>query len=190
MKKIIMLVFLLLFSIQAQAGLTLVSQPRDTILRVGESTTFTMGATSNRSLRYYWYKNGTMLSNKTKSITIKAGAEGETTYTCLVTDGKDKARCQPFTLFVVKGGVIQFSWNKPTTRADGTTLKPEEIQKYRLYKLDPVTKQMVFLTDIGGFQETQAVYNFPPGSYTFKMSTVDTNNLEGAMSDSIIQEVK
>jgi len=96
------LVLSLFTSLTAEA-LTLVSQPANSSVYEGKSITFTVNATSNRSIRYYWYKNGSMIGVKTKSLTISNATDASAaTYTCLVTDGKTSARCKAFSLVVNK----------------------------------------------------------------------------------------
>lgn len=94
--------FLSLFtSLTAEAALSLLSQPANSSVYEGKSISFKVSATSNRTIRYYWYKNDTMLSNKTNTLTISsANATSAGTYSCLVNDGRTKIRCTPFTLTV------------------------------------------------------------------------------------------
>ncbi|HVL00055.1 MAG TPA: immunoglobulin domain-containing protein [Dongiaceae bacterium] len=90
----------LVTSLNAEA-LTKVSQPSNTTSYEDQSVSFTVNATSNRSMRYYWYKNGTMLSIKTKTFSIPTVTMSHAaTYSCMVTDGSTKFNCDPFTLTV------------------------------------------------------------------------------------------
>lgn len=94
--------FLSLFtSLTAEAALSLLSQPANSTVYEGKSISFTVSATSNRTIRYSWYKNGVQLSNKTKTLSISnAILDNAGTYSCVVNDGRTKISCKPFTLTV------------------------------------------------------------------------------------------
>ena len=95
------LVLSLFTSLSAEAALSLLSQPANSSVYEGKSISFKVSATSNRTIRYYWYKNGAMLSNRTNTLTISsATAASAGTYSCLVNDGRTKFNCTPFTLTV------------------------------------------------------------------------------------------
>ncbi|HVK98169.1 MAG TPA: immunoglobulin domain-containing protein, partial [Dongiaceae bacterium] len=100
---IVVTVLSLVVSLTAEAALTKVSQPSNITKYEGQRVSLTVKATSNRSIRYYWYKNGQMLSIKTPTISFaKAVLSNAATYSCLVTDGVKSFRCKPFTLTVKK----------------------------------------------------------------------------------------
>jgi hypothetical protein len=188
--KILLLLICLIFSSTSFSAVKIVSQPTNTILRVGEVGTLSIVASSNRSIRYYWYRNGTMLSTKTKTLSVSKPITGEDVYSCMVTDGVSKANCVPFTVTVVTNGAIMFSWNKPTTREDGTLLKDGEIVRYKLYLGSLVDGSLTLVTEFAGSATEAVVYGFDPGTYYFSMTAMDSLLLESKKSERISVVVK
>jgi hypothetical protein len=189
----------------AQAGVTMVSQPQSMTVQEGASVTFAVEATSNRSLRYYWYKDGVMMGNKTKTMTFSSVTEAhEATYTCLVSDGTDKpGRCTPFTLTVAPAGspptepvpcpcicppedrtsILKLAWTPPTTRADGTGLLAADIAGYQLFSMASVDPAAPYakIADIPA-QAFWDVEGLTPGEYHYRLKTVDKTGLISSFS--------
>ena len=101
----------LLASFNTQAALTVLSQPASKTITVGSSASFTVKATSNRTIRYAWFKNGIQLNDKnTNTLTIsKATLSNAGTFYCKVTDGVTTIRCKSFTLTVTKSGALSIT---------------------------------------------------------------------------------
>lgn len=73
---------------------------------------------------------------------------------------------------------VVLSWQRPTSREDGSTLEPEELAGYRVY------------VDKGGdhFQEVETdreslVVGVPAGSWSFAVTAIDTDGRESALSN-------
>lgn len=178
----------------AQAGLTLISSPSDTVVFTGASITFTIKASSNRSIRYYWYKNGVMMGNKTKTLAIsKANESHEATYTCLINDGRTKLNCPAFKLVVSDPAppvnILRLSWTPPTTYVDGRPLPMTEIAGYRVYEMP--AQDALLGRKLAEVREAKAdIVDLPPGSHIFRVSTVATNGLESSLSDIFVWVAK
>lgn len=71
--------------------------------------------------------------------------------------------------------VIQLSWDIPTSREDGTSLKLEEIKEFRIYESD------VLIASVPS-SDTSLLWPSSKGTHYFTISTVDAEGLEGAMS--------
>ncbi|MFZ5603430.1 MAG: immunoglobulin domain-containing protein [Pseudomonadota bacterium] len=93
------------------AALTVVSQPSSKTITEGSSISFTVKATSSRTIRYAWFKNGIQLNDKnSRTLTIsKATPSNAGTFYCKVTDGVTTIRCKSFTLSVNKSGALSIT---------------------------------------------------------------------------------
>lgn len=155
-----------------QAAVMITAQPSDTVLHAGQPVVLTVVATSNRTMRYYWYKDGAMYGTKTKAISI--GAPGN--YSCMVSDGKSKDHCKPFVVTLSAHGRIRLEWDAPTTRLDGTALAVNQIAGYQIY-MDGVmagyTSALLF--------ELQAA----SGKHRFELRTIDTQGLPSPFSPAL-----
>lgn len=81
--------------------LSLTAQPSSTSVYEGGSTTFSMTATSSKTITYTWYKNGVVTGSNSKSLSISNAALASAgTYSCKVTDGTTTINCNSFTLTV------------------------------------------------------------------------------------------
>lgn len=156
----------------ASAAVTIVSQPTSVEVEAGSTVTFTVVAKSNRSIRYYWYKNGTMISVKTSTLTVTASESTAAAYTCLVSDGKSKANCTPFTLALkTKPGTVEVKWDRPTRREDGTLLGAHEIGRYELLELTPTGPKTI--ASIAPDSQIYILQNVAPGTHRYFMLTYD-----------------
>lgn len=82
-------------------ALALNSQPSSISLYEGGSTTFSLGATSSKTLTYTWYKDGVVTGSNSSSLTISnATTTSAGTYSCQVSDGTTTISCTPFSLTV------------------------------------------------------------------------------------------
>lgn len=181
----------------AQAAVVIQSQPQSIVAAEGNTAIFTVRATSNRTLRYYWYKNGVMLSNKTSSLTITVSASSAATYSCLVTDGDTKARCADFTVSIgsadpappiatscsCSSGSAFLTWTAPTQRADGTALAVNQIAGYELYHSAISAATLAKKGErISGTAISYTVTGLLPGTHYFALRTIDSNGLLSALS--------
>ncbi len=97
----------LLTSIDAEAArpkrtaLKVSSQPSSTTIYEGQSTTFSINATSGRTITYTWYKNGSIIGSNSKSLSVSnATLSSGGTYSCKVTDGASTYNCTKFALTI------------------------------------------------------------------------------------------
>lgn len=83
------------------AALSVKSQPVSTTLYEGQSTTFSISATSGRTITYTWYKDGVTIGSNSKSLSISNAVTANAgNYSCRVTDGVSTYNCTPFSLTV------------------------------------------------------------------------------------------
>lgn len=191
----------------AQAGVVIQSQPQSVVAAEGQTVIFTVRATSNRTLRYYWYRNGTMLSNRTDTLTIAVSAATVGTYYCVVNDSAGiKARCNEFTLSIGTiepappvttacscscPGSAKLTWTAPASRADGSPMDPGSISGYQLFAMGgpaidaPATK-IATLTAVSSY----TIPDLTPGTHYFRLRTLDKSGLISRLSDVVVVAVK
>lgn len=106
-----LLVFLLASFNTHAAGLTVLSQPTSKTVTEGSPVSFTLKATSSRSIRYAWFKNGIQISDRnTNTLSIsKTTLSSAGTFYCKATDGVTTIRCKSFTLTVTKAGALSIT---------------------------------------------------------------------------------
>lgn len=181
-----------------QAAVVIQSQPQSVVAAEGNTAVFTVRATSNRTLRYYWYRNGVMLSTKTTALAITVSAATVGTYHCLVSDGDTKARCAEFTVAIgtaepvppvasacncACSGAAKLSWDKPTIRADNALLPPDQIAGYDLYHSATSATTLVKKGErISGAAISYTVTGLLPGTHYFALRTIDTAGLASRRS--------
>lgn len=154
---------------RVEAAVTILSQPASVEKNLGDQVTFSVLAKSNRSIRYYWYKDGVMLGNKTPTLTISSITEKHAgKYLCVVNDGKSKTRCSEFTLTIGQQKTYVVTWDRPISRVDGTALAVNQIAGYRVL-LDGVV--------LGFTAATIYEIEPPPGQPAVTLITVDTTGL-------------
>lgn len=201
------LVCLFLACQRLEAAVMLIAQPESRVAAPGSKVEFSIVATSNRALRYYWYKNGVMLSAKDAKLVIASvNASHAGTYSCLVSDGTDiKGRCAEFTLTVqdiappVPPGPTAtckcecplptarnatLSWNHPGYRADGSVLPSNQISGYQIYAMGgPEASAASTKLDDLQLVTSYISGNLQPGTHYFRVKTVDSKGLLSAFSD-------
>jgi hypothetical protein len=155
-----------------QAAVMITAQPSDTVIPAGQPVVLAVVATSNRTMRYYWYKDGAMYGTKTKTISI--GAPGN--YSCMVSDGKSKDHCKPFIVTMSDSSRIKLEWDAPTTRMDGTALLPGQIAGYEVFMDGARVDYTMALTS-----EVKAA----PGKHRFELRTIDTQGLSSPFSPAL-----
>lgn len=182
----------------AHAAVVIQSQPQSVVAAEGNTAVFTVRATSNRTLRYYWYRDGVMLSTKTSALAITVSAATVGTYHCLVSDGDTKARCAEFTVAIgaaepvppvasacscACSGAAKLTWDKPTTRANNTLLPQDQIAGYDLYHSATSATALVKKGErISGAAISYTVTGLAPGTHNFALTTIDTSGLASAQS--------
>lgn len=81
--------------------LIVTAQPASTTIYEGQSTTFSISATSSKSITYYWYKDGVRVGSNSSSLSINnATVASAGSYSCKVTDGTKNFACNSFSLGV------------------------------------------------------------------------------------------
>lgn len=101
-----MFLLALLTSVNAEAArrpaaLSVKSQPVNTTIYEGQSTTFSISATSGRTITYTWYKDGVTIGTNSRSLSISNAVTANAgSYSCRVTDGATTYNCTPFSLAV------------------------------------------------------------------------------------------
>ena len=79
---------------------------------------------------------------------------------------------------------IQFTWDIPTEREDGSSLLPVEIGGYHLYE------EGLLVLEIEGGETTSAFYDYGTyGNACFTISTVDSWGQEGAQSAPVCLQI-
>jgi hypothetical protein len=86
--------------------------------------------------------------------------------------------------------VSTLSWEAPTTRVDGTPLDPADIAEYRVYYTINGEPQGVDPIVVSGTSESETVTleltpRVEPYVISFAITTVDTNGLESAQSETV-----
>lgn len=96
-------------SVEAHAApLAVSSQPTNVTLYEGQSSTFSINATSSNAITYQWYKNGVLVGGNSSSLAISnATTSSEGTYSCRVSDGAVTYNCTSFTLTINR--IVRFS---------------------------------------------------------------------------------
>lgn len=91
----------LAFSVNANAAITVTNPPTSTTISAGQSTTFRLNATSDRTIRnYWWYKSGVVVGTASSYTINNATTSNAGTYSCKVYDGRSIYYCKSFTLTV------------------------------------------------------------------------------------------
>ena len=80
-------------------------------------------------------------------------------------------------------GSVTLQWSAPSTRLDGSTVSLSEISGYRLYYGNSATNTPNHI-DLGA-TSTQYQINLPSGTYYFRISALDSNGYEGALSGAL-----
>lgn len=82
------------------SDLTLNSQPVNTTLYEGNSTTFTMNVSSSRPVTYTWLKNGSVIGSGSTLTVSNATLSSAGSYSCRATDTIATLNCSSFTLTI------------------------------------------------------------------------------------------
>lgn len=98
-----------------------------------------------------------------------------------------------FTMFVAQMAYaaeqdIQWTWDHSIEREDGSALLPEERSLYNLYKI--IDGEATFVASVPGTETTAMTTETSGGEHCYQISTVDTDSLEGNLSDPACVTVK
>jgi len=88
-----------------------------------------------------------------------------------------------FVAMSAKAANIVLTYDTPTEREDGSALPIEQIDGYKLYRSHNGAAPEI--TNIPADQNSYIFSDVETGVYTFEISTVDSDLIEGAKSESI-----
>ncbi|WP_417516050.1 fibronectin type III domain-containing protein [Marinobacter sp.] len=81
------------------------------------------------------------------------------------------------------------SWSAPTTREDGSALKPDQIAGFRIYyRLRHETRFNVIPVN-SPERTSQPLTQLPPGAYEFAITTIDAQGLESRRSSAVMVDL-
>ncbi|MEN8178194.1 MAG: hypothetical protein ABFS39_06180 [Pseudomonadota bacterium] len=84
---------------------------------------------------------------------------------------------------------IDLSWTAPTTRTDGSSLAPSELEGYRIY-YGTSPDDLVLQEEILGISATEISIAVPSsGIYYFAVTAYDSDGLESSFSEVVSKEV-
>ena len=89
---------------------------------------------------------------------------------------------------VERENITTISWTIPTERVDNTNLPLSELKEYRIYWGKDNTFNNI--TVVNNPSNTEYIIkDLPSGTYYFKMTAVDKNNLESAYSTTVSKTI-
>jgi len=169
----------------------LLQQPQDVSVNENESVTLFVSASSEDLLTYQWLKNGIPLSNvNTAYLTISnANLEDQASYEVIVSNDSSMLRSNAAYISVITAPIetpvaVTLTWEMPDLRVDGSPLLPSEIQGY----------EIIYGASLAGLDQSLSVtnaetlmttINLLPGSYYFKIATVEATDIQGDFSQPI-----
>lgn len=164
------------------------TQPTNQAVSEGVNVQLSVVASGTGPLSYQWYFNGQSLSGAsaaTLSLNNIAVDKSGSYYVVVSNAGSSvtsNTANVSVTPAIVTNGRAQISWNRPTTRADGSTLSAGEIAGYKLYYSETSNGSLSPLVDLSSTELSVVVDELAAGTHYFAMSTEDTNGLESSLS--------
>lgn len=158
-------------------------------VNLGDSLVLAVTAKGSGSLRYQWHRNGQILAGETynelRLTNIQSLDLGS--YHCQVSNSVASVNSGQIVVSGSQTHRVRVSWVKPTQREDGSPLSDSEIASYRVYM--QVSNGGFSLVDVAKGANTTSllVSDLYPGSYTFKVRTVDSLGQESG--DSVARSI-
>ena len=178
------------------AKVKITKQLANQTLNEGDTIALDFAASGAGPITYRCYFNGQQIVSSTSvaDLVIPSATTADSgSYNCSASNAGSSATTNTVQISVLAQTVTasaQIQWTAPTTRADGTPLASGDINGYEIFVADSATGpySMALSTDANTTQGV--VTGLSVGTHYIGIKTIDTNNMESAMSSPISLTIK
>lgn len=176
-------------TVGVRESVRITQQPSGQILDSGEDIRLDIQATGEAPLTYQCFHDDQLIitsGNPADLIIPNASPTDSGNYYCNVSNEGSSSSSNIATITILEPNVVglaALSWSRPEYRANGEQLSTNEISEYVVYHSTAVNGSYSEATRTS---ETSAeISNLNLGEHFFRLTTVDINGLESAMSSPI-----
>jgi len=171
---------------------SITQQPSNHSIYAGDSITLNVEVTGDGPLSYQWFLNGAPIEDGTnQSLTIHSAQDSDQgAYTVTIGNGSSNATSSTASLIVNNLPSLLLEWEIPTERENGRGLETAEISAYLIAygRSETDLSQLITITD----PRTQSLLmeDLQPGLLYLKISTIDSDQVQGNFSETISAELQ
>ena len=168
----------------------ILSQPLALEVTEGEAARFSVTAEGGGELIYQWRKDGVEINGATGSSFVLDSAELSDVglYDVVISNSEGGLTSTAVSLavneVVVVLNSVQLSWDTPLNREDGSDLQLYEINGYMI-KYGTDTNNLDQQVSVLGADTGVLIESLEAGTYYFAISTIDSEDVQGAYSTQI-----
>ena len=164
-------------------------QPQTQSVLSGTSFTLSVSATGDAPLSYQWLLDGNIIesANSAEYRVLSASTADQGNYTVLVQNENSSEFSDSafITITDVQLASIELTWDTPTEREDGSALSFNEIQGYVIeYGTNAYELQNSLYVN-SELPNSSIISDLLPGTLLLRIATVDSDDSQGAFSETI-----
>lgn len=163
--------------------------PQTKSVTIGQTFTLSVSASGGEPLNYQWYFNGDAIENAISPNfrIVSASLDNEGSYSVLVNN--ENSSQQSETSFVSVNlptlKSLELTWDTPTKREDGSALGFDEIMGYLIEYGDKAYALENSIMVENQLPNSLVLNNLSAGELLLRIATIDSDNNQGAFSDTI-----
>jgi len=166
---------------------SITQQPSNYSIYTGNSVTLSVEVTGDGPLSYQWFLNDAPIEAGTnQSLTINSATDSDQgSYTVTIENSNSNITSSPASLIVNNLPSLVLAWDIPTQREDGSNLTIAEISGYVIAYGTNATDLSMLITINNPLSQSLLLEDLEPGTLYFRISTVDSNQVQGNFSEII-----
>ncbi|MCG8668926.1 MAG: immunoglobulin domain-containing protein [Pseudomonadales bacterium] len=168
--------------------------PSNQVVTEGEQLTMSVEAQGS-SVVYQWYFDGEAIAGANSDSLVVSNTElsDQGSYYCVVSNAVGNAQSSSASVSVLEAttyGNATVTWDRPTTRSDGSQLLAEDIQSYKVYFGPSADAGYANSADVDGGDLSVTLEDLESGEYKVAISTIDSAGRESARSSDYLVAIQ
>lgn len=169
--------------------LMITHQPQTQSVLSGTPFTLSVGAAGDGPLSYQWLLNGNVIDsvNSAQYQVLSASSANQGNYSVVVKDANSAEFSDSayITITQTQLGSIELTWDTPTEREDGSALNFNEVQGYVIEYGTNAYELQNSLYVHNEIPNSSIISDLLPGTLLLRIATVDSDDVQGAFSETI-----
>lgn len=175
--------------LESNIPLMITHQPQSQSVLSGTPFTLSVSAEGDGPLSYQWLLNGNVIeaANSAQYQVLSASSTDQGNYSVVVknTNSTEFSDSAFVTITQAPLGSIELTWDTPTEREDGSALSFNEIQGYVIEYGTNAYELQNSLFVSNELPNSSIISDLLPGTLLLRIATVDSDDVQGAFSETI-----